>query len=103
MPPDTEGTNVTARAGLNGRTPRCDHIDTPPTARPARSVCKECLTQGRTWTRLLTCLACGWVACDDDLRRGHATGHYQETNHPVAAALGPGSTWRWCFVPNRTV
>ncbi|MGW2214114.1 UBP-type zinc finger domain-containing protein [Nonomuraea sp. NPDC001684] len=65
--------------------------------------CKECLALGQTWTRLLACLTCGWIACSDDSQGGHAKAHYQETDHPVAAALGPRSTWRWCYVHRRTV
>ncbi|MCA2222949.1 UBP-type zinc finger domain-containing protein [Nonomuraea aurantiaca] len=100
---DAEGTNATARAGLNGQAPRCDHIDLLPAAEPGLPECKECLAAGRTWTRLLVCLTCGWVACSDDARGGHAKAHYQETDHPVVAALDPGSTWRWCYVHRRTV
>lgn len=100
---DAEGMNVTARAGLNGQAPRCDHLDMLPAVEHGLPECKECLARGWTWTRLVVCLTCGWVACSDDAPAGHAQAHYQETDHPVVAALELGSTWRWCYVHGRTV
>jgi uncharacterized UBP type Zn finger protein len=94
---------VTARARLNGHTLRCDHVNQFPAVEYGLPECKECLAMGRTWMRLLGCLTCGWMACSDDARGGHAKAHYEETDHPVAAALNPGSTWRWCYVHRRTV
>ncbi|GAA2314589.1 UBP-type zinc finger domain-containing protein [Nonomuraea roseoviolacea subsp. roseoviolacea] len=100
---DAEGTNVAARAGQNGQEPRCDHIDLLPAVEPGKRECVQCLALGRPWTRLLMCLTCGWVACSDKSHGGHARAHYQETDHPVAAALEPRSAWRWCYVHRRTV
>jgi uncharacterized UBP type Zn finger protein len=100
---DAEGTIVSARAGLNGQAPRCEHVDVLRAVEHGPPECKECLTAGRTWTRLLVCLTCGWVACSDDSRGGHAKAHYQETDHPVAGVVEPASTWRWCYVHRRTV
>lgn len=100
---DAQGTDATNRAGLNGQVPRCEHIDQLPHVRQGPPECKQCLSLGRTWTRLLVCLTCGWVACADDSRGGHAKAHYQETDHPVAADLGTNPTWRWCYVHRRTV
>jgi uncharacterized UBP type Zn finger protein len=100
---DAEGTNATARADLNGQAPRCNHINLLPAVEPGSPECKECLSLGRTWKRLLMCLSCGWVACSDDAQGGHAKAHYQETDHPVAAALEPGPPWRWCYVHRRNV
>jgi uncharacterized UBP type Zn finger protein len=100
---DAQGTNATDRAGLNGQAPRCDHIDQLPQVQYGPAECKGCLTLDRTWTRLLVCLMCGWVACSDDSQGGHARAHYEETDHPVVATLGSRSTWRWCYVHRRTV
>ncbi|MEV4579993.1 UBP-type zinc finger domain-containing protein [Nonomuraea jabiensis] len=100
---DAQGTNATNRAGLNGQAPRCDHINQLSAVEYGPPECKDCLALGRTWARLLVCLTCGWVACSDDARGGHAKAHYRETDHPVVAALDPGSTWRWCYVHRRTV
>jgi uncharacterized UBP type Zn finger protein len=51
----------------------------------------------------MVCLTCGWVACCDDSPNQHARAHYEETDHPVAAALAPGAAWRWCYVHQRLV
>ena len=86
---DAEGTNVdrarwSERSGAALRPPR------PAFGCGARvHECTECLALGSTWTRLLVCLTCGWVACSDDSPGGHAQAHYQETDHPVVAALDP--------------
>lgn len=100
---DAEGTKAAARAGLNGQVPRCDHVDVLPLVEPGRRECLPCLAADRAWTRLLMCLSCGWVSCSGDSQGGHAKAHYQETDHPVAASLEPGSTWRWCYVHRRNV
>ncbi|MEU7898184.1 UBP-type zinc finger domain-containing protein [Nonomuraea sp. NPDC049152] len=96
------GMHVTARGGLNGQAPRCDH-DLVPVAERGAPECQKCLASGLTWSRLLVCLTCGWVACSDDSPGGHAREHYRETDHPVAAALEPGTTWRWCYVHGQAV
>ncbi len=100
---DAEGAHATARGSLNGQAPRCEHIDLLPTVEHGPPECRECLALGHTWTRLLVCLNCGWVACSDDSRGAHARAHYQETDHPVVASLEPYSAWRWCYVHRRTV
>ncbi|MFC5835550.1 UBP-type zinc finger domain-containing protein [Nonomuraea insulae] len=94
---------MTARAGLNGQAPRCEHVDVLQAVEHGLPECKECLAGDQTWTRLLVCLTCGWVACSDDSSGGHAKAHYRETDHPVVAVLEPHSTWRWCYVHRRTV
>jgi uncharacterized UBP type Zn finger protein len=43
------------------------------------------------------------VACSDDSPNRHARAHYEETDHPLAAGLEPGSQWRWCYVHQRLV
>ncbi|WP_188195715.1 UBP-type zinc finger domain-containing protein [Nonomuraea sp. SYSU D8015] len=103
MPLDAQEAKAAARAGLNGQAPRCDHIDLLPAVEPGKGECQACLVAGQTWTRLLTCLTCGWVACSDDSQGGHAKAHYEETDHPVVADLAPGSIWRWCYVHQRPV
>ncbi|MEV4020028.1 UBP-type zinc finger domain-containing protein [Nonomuraea angiospora] len=100
---DTGGTNTTARDGLNGQAPRCNHLDLLSAVEHEAPECRECLDLGWIWNRLLACQTCGWVACSDDSPGGHARAHYQETDHPVVAALDPGSTWRWCYVHERLV
>ncbi|GAA2645859.1 UBP-type zinc finger domain-containing protein [Nonomuraea recticatena] len=100
---DAAGTNVTARAGQNGRAPHCDHLDRLSAVRRGPPACEECLALGWAWTRLVVCLTCGWVACSDESPGCHARAHYQETDHPVVTALESEPTWRWCYVHERTV
>lgn len=100
---DAKETPMTARSGLNGQAPRCDHLDRLPAVEHDLPECAECLALGWAWTRLLACLTCGWVACSDDSRGSHARAHYEETDHPVAAAIDAESTWRWCYVHGRAV
>jgi len=88
----------TRDARTNGSAPRCTHLDAVPTAAPTSSGCRQCQARGAGWRGLLVCLTCGWVACTDDSPHHHALAHYQETDHPVAAALAPGPDRRWCYV-----
>lgn len=103
MTVNVKGMNVTARGGLNGDAPRCDHFDALPRGERGLPECTQCVALGLTWARLLVCLTCGWVACSDESPGGHARAHYQETDHPVVAALEPETAWRWCYVHGRAM
>jgi hypothetical protein len=92
-----------APASPNGSAPHCEHADRLTPVAPRSRGCPACEAHGAVWTALRICLTCGWVACSDDSPHRHAQAHYQETDHPVAAAMGPGSTWRWCYVHERRV
>ena len=94
----------------NGTAPRCEHLDGLGPVRPLSADCRDCRDgpdgpDGRDRTGrpggLVVCLTCGWVACSDDSPDQHARAHYEETDHPVAAGLAPGSAWRWCYVHQR--
>ncbi|WP_207936085.1 UBP-type zinc finger domain-containing protein [Actinomadura sp. KC216] len=87
----------------NGSVPRCKHVDGLAPVTPRSDRCPGCQALGATWTRLQVCLSCGWVACSDDSPHQHGRAHYQETDHPVAGALEPGSSWKWCYVHRREV
>ncbi|WP_336207253.1 UBP-type zinc finger domain-containing protein [Nonomuraea sp. LPB2021202275-12-8] len=102
MTPITDGME-TARAGLNGQAPRCEHLGMSPSVERGPPECAGCLALGLHWKRLLTCLSCGWVACSDDSPGGHAKEHYRETDHPVVGALEPEQAWRWCYIHGRAV
>jgi uncharacterized UBP type Zn finger protein len=94
----------TSATSPNGSAPRCEHLDglTPATAQSDH--CRDCRDSADPRMPPLTvCLSCGWVACSDDSPRKHARAHYQETDHPLAAGLEPGSRWRWCYVHRRLV
>jgi uncharacterized UBP type Zn finger protein len=86
---------------LNGSAPRCEHLDALLPVTPQSSTCRQCQAACEEWAGLLVCLTCGWVACSADSPRRHALAHYEETDHPVASALG--SAWRWCYVHERAV
>jgi uncharacterized UBP type Zn finger protein len=85
---------------LNGSAPHCEHLDGLQPVAPQSDDCRDC--QDRT-VPLVVCLTCGSVACSDDSPGQHARAHYEETDHPLAVGLEPGSRWRWCYVHQRLV
>jgi uncharacterized UBP type Zn finger protein len=87
----------------NGSAPRCEHLKGLAPVTPESDHCRDCRARGGLWKALLVCLSCGWVACSDDSPNRHAKAHYQETDHPLARGLEPGSRWRWCYVHQRPV
>jgi uncharacterized UBP type Zn finger protein len=87
----------------NGQAPPCEHIDTIRQVRAHSSGCRQCQASGDGWVELRLCLSCGWVACSDESPNRHAEAHYQETDHPIVAALESTSSWRWCYVHQRVV
>ena len=91
------------RGERNGSATRCGHLDVIRPVAPRSRRCSACTAEGMTWSALLLCLSCGWVACSDDSPGQHAKAHYEETDHAVAAAMEPGSTWRWCYAHQRVV
>jgi uncharacterized UBP type Zn finger protein len=83
---------------------RCVHVRTAGPVDLSSTVCEQCTHLGQDWVELWLCLSCGWVACSDDSPGRHARAHYEETDHPIAAALRQqGSHPRWCHVHRRTV
>lgn len=60
--------------------------------------CEECLTAGMQWVHLRMCQTCGHVACCDSSPGRHATGHYEQTGHPIIRSVEPGEHWSWCYV-----
>jgi uncharacterized UBP type Zn finger protein len=87
----------------NGSAPKCRHTDAIRPVTPRSTECVDCRASGADWLGLLLCLSCGWVACSNDSPQRHARAHYQQTDHPIAGTLEPGSEWRWCFVHSRVV
>jgi uncharacterized UBP type Zn finger protein len=91
---------------MNGSAPRCEHLDGLQPVTPLSDDCRDCRDQSDRQVppaAIVVCLTCGWVACSDDSPNHHARAHYQETDHPLAADLEPGSSWRWCYVHRRLV
>lgn len=80
----------------------CPHIAEIGSAQPepvTTKGCAGCLAEGRDdWVHLRLCLTCGYVGCCDSSPRQHATGHFNETRHPVMRSFEAGESWRWCFV-----
>jgi uncharacterized UBP type Zn finger protein len=87
----------------NGTAPRCRHLDGLAPVTPLSDACGDCRDNPDRQAALLICLTCGWVACSDDSPNQHARAHYEETDHPVAASLRPGTPRRWCYVHRRLV
>jgi uncharacterized UBP type Zn finger protein len=88
---------------LNGSTPRCEHLDGLEPVTPRSDDCPNCREPADRLAFLAVCLTCGWVACSGDSPGQHARAHYEETDHPLAAGLGPDPRWRWCYVHQRLV
>ena len=65
--------------------------------------CEECVENGYKWVHLRLCLSCGHVGCCDSSQYKHATKHFHEVAHPIAASLETGETWAWCYVDERFV
>ncbi|GAB3672191.1 UBP-type zinc finger domain-containing protein [Actinocorallia lasiicapitis] len=87
----------------NGTAPHCEHLEGLRPVGALSEGCRECETKGESWSALVICLTCGWVACSDSSPQQHAKAHYQETDHPLASGIGPGTRWRWCYVHERLV
>lgn len=68
------------------------------------SACVGCREEGRAdWVHLRACLTCGYVGCCDSSPRRHATGHFQQSEHPVMRSAEPGEEWRWCYLDEQIV
>jgi uncharacterized UBP type Zn finger protein len=87
----------------NGSAPHCHHLDGLTAVAPTSDHCLACQAQADHPDAFRVCLTCGWVTCSDDSPNHHAKAHYEETDHPLAAGLDPGSRWRWCYVHQRLV
>jgi len=103
MIPDQSMDMSVPAISLNGSAPRCEHLAGLVPVTPQSDHCPDCRARGGRWESLAVCLRCGWVACSDDSPNRHARAHYQETDHPLARGLEPGSRWRWCYVHQRQV
>ncbi|MEU8517032.1 UBP-type zinc finger domain-containing protein [Kitasatospora sp. NPDC048722] len=77
----------------------CSHLDRidPALTVDESAGCQECLAAGAGWVHLRRCLTCGHVGCCDSSRGRHASRHYRDTGHPLAASHQPGEDWAWCF------
>jgi uncharacterized UBP type Zn finger protein len=105
MAPGLDGADAVGQASpnLNGSLPPCEHADSLAPMAPQSQACPECAAKGVRWQELRVCLTCGWVACSDDSPLRHALAHYEETDHPVTAALEAEPHPRWCYVHRRPI
>jgi uncharacterized UBP type Zn finger protein len=78
----------------------CTHLDTVEfvDAPAAVAGCEECLKIGATWVHLRMCQSCGKIGCCDNSPNRHATGHHQESGHPIIRSVEPGENWSWCYL-----
>ncbi|MCH7593844.1 MAG: UBP-type zinc finger domain-containing protein [Chloroflexi bacterium] len=78
----------------------CQHLDqinqeATPTS---PDQCPACVALGDEWVSLRMCCICGNVGCCDSSKNTHATGHFNETSHPVMKSHEPNQTWKWCYI-----
>lgn len=59
--------------------------------------CEECLALGTRWVHLRMCQSCGHIGCCDNSPEKHATGHFEQTGHPIIRSVEPGEGWSWCY------
>jgi CPA2 family monovalent cation:H+ antiporter-2 len=82
----------------------CGHLDqVRVTSTSAPLECPQCVEIGADWVHLRLCLSCGVVACCDDSRLKHASGHFAQTGTRSSPRSSPGDDWRWCFVDQALV
>ncbi|RKN45532.1 hypothetical protein D7223_17565 [Micromonospora endolithica] len=76
----------------------CPHTEMIVPVLPSAPGCQECLLEGSTWVHLRLCLSCGHVGCCDSSPRRHASAHYRQEEHAIAASVEPGEDWAWCYL-----
>jgi hypothetical protein len=103
MPGSAAGHPAGHPAGMRATPQPCEHLTEIHPVMPTGTECPDCPADSPSGGLLWLCLSCGWVACAPDAPHAHARAHYEETNHPIAAALGPGPLRRWCHVHQRPV
>lgn len=75
----------------------CGHAAGLPEQVAPASQCEDCVREGTSWVHLRRCLACQRVGCCDSSPQRHASRHWQQSTHPVAASVEPGEHWAWCY------
>jgi len=68
-----------------------------PSVPPSGTGCVECEATSSWWFHLRRCAQCGHVGCCDDSLGRHATGHTEQTGHPVIQSFEPGEDWFYDF------
>ncbi|MFL6141153.1 MAG: UBP-type zinc finger domain-containing protein [Labedaea sp.] len=65
--------------------------------------CEECLACGADGVILRICASCGHVGCAEGSPSDHASEHYAETDHPIAAVIGSERVSCWSYPDGRAV
>jgi len=94
---DTADSELTAPEAVAGRCPHLSSALPLPVPDPPHA-CAGCIAEGTQWVHLRMCLTCAQIGCCDSSERRHATGHFEQTGHPVMRSIEPGESWRWCYV-----
>lgn len=81
----------------------CVHLDEISVTETDVEACPRCVESGDPWVELRLCMTCGQVGCCDDSPNRHATGHFQDSGHPVIRSLEPHGDWRYCYVDHALV
>ena len=76
----------------------CSHADRVGDVLPASQDCASCVSLGDRWVHLRMCMVCGHVGCCDNSKNRHASGHFDDTGHPLIQSFEPGEDWWYCFV-----
>jgi monovalent cation/hydrogen antiporter len=100
---EVKASQETSEHTVVGPEASCEHLEHAPndTTPTVEGACEDCLREGTSWVHLRLCLECGHMGCCDSSPMRHATGHFQDTGHPVMRAAEPGEAWRWCYVDSR--
>lgn len=80
----------------------CVHAPVSRPVVPWTPGCTECLREGTEWVHLRLRTSCGHVGCCDGSPGRHATGHYEQSDHPVMCSAEPGDTWGWYYLDQAT-
>jgi Na+/H+ antiporter len=80
----------------------CADLLAHPAVETTGTYCPACLEEGLVWVSLRQCLVCGNIGCCDSSIGKHATGHFEQTLHPVMESAEDGEDWRWCYLHHLT-
>ena len=80
----------------------CTHTDSIQVTELPHEIagCEDCLAIRGTWVHLRMCMSCGKIGCCDSSPNRHATGHANESGHPIIRSAEPGEDWSWCYLDN---
>ena len=93
-----------AVGAMTARGAACVHLAWIARTEPSPGAfCEECGPQEGASLDLRVCLTCGHTGCAERSPLNHASEHYAETDHPIAATVGRQSPSRWCYPDGQAV